>query len=211
MRVESTVPKVNPYQAPETTLGGYNPTAEVDGEVENAWRWQNAMIIRSRSKPKLPQQCAVTYLPGVLTKYPISAISRFGLRLSFFCFLVPAIGWIAFILMVIPTSQRQDFRLPMRVPVAVALLFIELSFFGFLVGGNALAAYGIFIGSPLGVVGGTLLSLLAFAIFWGTDRLFLRTDLLDRQHVAVRGLNEQFLASLPPMDTISREWLQILS
>lgn len=202
---------VNPYQAPATTLGGYDPTAELDEEVENAWRWQDVMIVRSRAKPVLPQRCAMTYMPGGITRYPVSAISRIGLRLSFFCFLVPAIGWIAFILLIIPASQRQDFRLPIRVPLALALLFIELSFFGILVGGNALAAYGIFIGSSLAIVGGTALSLVAFGIFWSTDRLFIRTDLLDRRHVAVRGLNEQFLASLPPMEEISAEWQQILS
>jgi hypothetical protein len=202
--------EVNPYQAPEGASDGYQPTADIDPEVKNAWRWKDAMIVRSRAKPKLPRRCAVSYLPRGIVMYPVSAISRLGLRLSFFCFLIPAVGWIAFILAIIPAVHRQDFRLPLRIPIAIGLLVIELAFFAILLVGNALSGYGVYVGDTLAFVGGTLLSLLAFGIFWSTDRLFLHTDILDRKHVAIRGLNEQFLASLPPLDEVPETWQKIL-
>lgn len=164
------------------------------------------MIVSTREKPKLPLVCAVTARPGRVARYPISAMSIAGLRLSLAAFLVPAVGWLLFVLAVIPTVDRKDVRLPLRISLTLGLLLLELLFFSTLLAGNCLSGYGLYVGAPWMVVAGTFLSLLASFIFWGTDRLFLRTDVLDKTHLAIRGLHADYLNAVPDFPDMPEAW-----
>jgi len=191
-------PSDNPYRSP--SVESYDETHQEEESLspKNVWRWRHVLIL-CREEVVLPQACVRTNLSGGLFMCPLTAITSTGILLCFLVFSIPAIGWLISLVLAGNKSLgfTVQFRLPIRRSVAAIMVLTELFVFGLQIFGNSLSAYGLFQGEHMLAVLGVALSLIAFFIFWASDRWYLRTDIIEPNYIAVRGVHPDYLDRLP--------------
>ncbi len=197
----------NPYRPPtpydDEELHEITTPLEPDG----VWRWRQTMIIR-RSEPVFPQACVLSNDSDDLGTYLFAAISPLGLCLLFVVFQIPAIGLLLAVVIcpILKTLGRAwDCRLPVGRRAIVFLYLSEGVIVILFVVGNILSAYGLYHANYPRALLGLMLSLVAFALFWAADRLFLRTHIISSEYVAIEGIHAEYLDRLPEFPDPSDE------
>ena len=189
----------NPYRSPAPYDGDEQPEIATPVAPDGVWRWRQAMIVR-RSKPVFPQACVLSNVSGNFFPCPTDTVSPLGLWPMFVASQVPGIGVLLLgaILLILKTlGLAWVCRLPVRLRVIMFLPLLVGVMSVLLLGGNFLSAYGLYNGKYHLALLGLMLSLLAVAMDWASDRFFLRTHFISSEYVAIEGIHSEYLDRLP--------------